>query len=147
MELKLGTTLALIALLAVLISTIVTGVYIALQHQQAPQPEVNYESMYKADSQLVAEMENIGEPVNASQLEIKYILNGENYSHSQLPEEMKRNQTCFTSNTTWENGEKITCGTGIKFPAADTELQIVTRYREQKWSETCNPTTSSAVGC
>ena len=146
----MNTTAALagIALIGT-IATAITGLTVSqLESTDRVEPEIGNENMYKLDNQLVVELVNRGEPINTSRLKLLYNYHGITYNHSKLKDEMQRKKNCLPANTTWNKGQRIECHTGIKFPPANNELDLMLKYSESYiWTETCRPSTTSAIGC
>lgn len=146
----MNTTAALagIALIGT-ITAVVTGLAVSQMDNIAQiDPKIENDNMYKLDDQLVVELVNRGQPINTSKIDLLYDYHGITYNHSTLEQEMQREKNCLPANSTWSRGQRVECRTGIEFPSAGNELELILTYKnENAWTAVCKPSTSDAVGC
>lgn len=131
------------------------------QQRQAQATDLEFSSVYNADSGINVSIRNTGSrTVNmSSELEMQFVPEG---SDSAVSYDVFTGTDAGTGNgdlecfqnlkgddESVEPGDSYTCDTGVEFPSATSSVGLEIDYTAtgKSWDHTCNPSTGSSVTC
>lgn len=121
--------------------------------QKAQNTDIEITPIYAQNDQMMATITNTGvRTINTSKFSVYYATPDfpEPVRYSVLPENWKTgSQECLTGNQLLEPGERLTCGTGLKFPdyGEETQVRVLADNYDYSTEVSCIPETSESRTC